>query len=173
MKLFKRSCRECQQDRHQAVGELMAAMRMAGWALSERFRCTSAALNIALSAYSLARMLGGCIGITTATVRHSSASILRRIGGGGFKSDGVERPKYYDPRYKCEMVVLRFDSSAPNPRYADRVGGLGAYLPFAKVICPDGDENIDQPVHASAWRGPICGMGAWPIVARATDSVRF
>lgn len=106
-----------------------------GWAISEEFRFSWAALQVALSAYSLARMLGGCIGITTATARHSSASILRRIGGSGLRARGVELPPYYDPSYKCEMVILRFDSSAPDPRYSAHVDELDSDLPFIPVVC--------------------------------------
>ncbi len=110
-------------------------VEVGGWALTDEFRRTPEAIKIALSAYSLARSLGGCIGITTATVRHSSASILRRIGGQCLQSGGVEIPSYYDPRYRCQMLILRFDSSAPNPRYAPWVGELEAILPFVPVIC--------------------------------------
>lgn len=112
-----------------------AFVEVGGWALTDEFRCTSEAVKIALSAYSLARMLGGCIGITTATIRHSSASILRRIGGSALQADGIELPSYYDPRYKCDMMALRFDSATPNPRYQAWVEGLEALLPFAAVVC--------------------------------------
>jgi hypothetical protein len=33
-------------------------------------------------------------------------------------ANGWELPANHDPRYKCEMHVLRFDSGLPNPRYA-------------------------------------------------------
>jgi hypothetical protein len=113
-----------------------AFVEVGGWALTDEFRSSPEAIKIALSAYSLARTLGGCIGITTATVRHSSASILRRIGGQMLQSGGVEIPTYFDPRYKCQMVILRFDSSAPNPRYSMWVDELEACLPFTQVLSP-------------------------------------
>ena len=52
-----------------------------GWAVSHGQRCTTEALRIALATYTLANMLGGCIGVSTATVRNCSASILKRLGG--------------------------------------------------------------------------------------------
>ena len=110
-------------------------VEVGGWALTDEFRSSTEAIKIALSAYSLARMLGGCIGITTATVRHSSASILRRIGGQRLQSGGVEIPSYYDPRYKCEMLILRFDSAAPHPRFGTWVDELATILPFTSVVC--------------------------------------
>jgi len=109
-------------------------VEVGGWALTDEFRRSTEAIKIALSAYSLARHLGGCIGVTTATVRHSSASILRRIGGEGLKYGAIEIPSYYDPRYKCQMVILRFDSSAPNPRYSSWVDELEGVLPFSPVV---------------------------------------
>ena len=72
---------------------------------------------MALAMYSLSQELGGAIGISTATRRHCSASILRRVGGRPFACAGLELPAYYDPQFNCEMELLRFYSWAPNPRY--------------------------------------------------------
>lgn len=125
-----------------------AFVEVGGWALTEEFRGTKEALKIALSAYSLARMLGGCIGITTATVRHSSAAILRRIGGRHLEAQGIELPSYYDPRYNCEMVLLRFNSSAPNPHYITFIEELGMRLPFSSVISAGEDTRDSKWRHA-------------------------
>lgn len=114
-----------------------------GWALSESLRYTTEALRIALGTYSLAQLLGGCIGITTATVRNASSSILRRIGGHSLKLHDVELPLYYDPQYKCQMEILRFDSSRPNPRYQYWVDEIRSYLKSVPVICPE---------HHSSWQ---------------------
>ena len=88
-----------------------------GWAVAKESRCTSEGLVLALAAYSLGRMLGGALGITTATVRHSSSTILRRLGGAHLEADGMTLPPYYDPKYKCEMELLRFDSRRPDAKY--------------------------------------------------------
>jgi hypothetical protein len=92
------------------------------------------ALRIALGAYSLSRSLGGCVGITAATRRHHSSSILRRIGGRPLTADGVELPPYYDPQYACGMEMLRFDSSFPNPRYEGWIEEIRAHLHTATVV---------------------------------------
>jgi len=89
-----------------------------GWAVAEESRCTSEGLLLALAGYSLGRIGGGCLGITTATVRHCSSSILRRLGGSPLEVAGSIVPPYYDPRYRCQMEILRFDSRRPNAKYA-------------------------------------------------------
>lgn len=109
-------------------------VEVGGWALTPELRCTSEALRIALGTFSMARLLGGCIGVTTATKRHCSASILRRIGGQSLAAQGVEIPHYFDPRFDCEMEILRFDSSRPNPRFERWIRELQGYLAEVPVI---------------------------------------
>jgi hypothetical protein len=96
----------------------LPCVEIGGWALAEGIRRTSEALRMALAMYSLSQAFGGSVGISTATRRHCSASILRRIGGRSLEDAGVELPAYADPQFKCEMELLRFYSWAPNPRYA-------------------------------------------------------
>jgi hypothetical protein len=112
----------------------VAYIEFGGWAVAEEFCCTTEALRIALGAYSLSRSLGGCVGISAATRRHHSSSILRRIGGRPLTADGVELPPYYDPQYACEMEMLRFDSSFPNPRYEVWIEEIRAHLYTAPVV---------------------------------------
>jgi hypothetical protein len=109
-------------------------VEVGGWALAPELRCSPEALRIALGTYSLARLLGGCIGVTTATQRHCSASILRRIGGQRLMAQGVEIPPYFDPRFDCEMEILRFDSAQPNPRFERWIEELKCYLSTVPVI---------------------------------------
>jgi hypothetical protein len=90
-----------------------AFSEVGGWAMVPEKRCTVAALRIAMATYSLAQILGGCVGISTATERHRSSSILRRIGGRPLEYGGTALPSYYDPQYRCRMEVLRFDSCSP------------------------------------------------------------
>ncbi|HUQ90044.1 MAG TPA: hypothetical protein VM120_00100 [Bryobacteraceae bacterium] len=129
--------------RHAVQGEITRAQRaglsyveVGGWALSEELRHSTEAIRIALASYALAEILGGCIGITTATFRHHSASILRRIGGSSLQDGDHDLPAYYDPNYKCEMEVLRFDSRMPNPRYAGLIQDIRESLATAAVYCP-------------------------------------
>jgi hypothetical protein len=115
---------EIELARHRGI----AFVEVGGWALVPEWRRSMEALRIALATYSLARTLGGCIGIATATHRHGSSSILRRMGGRPLKAGGIDLPSYYDPRYGCDIEALRFDSSDPNPRFERWIAELSDYL---------------------------------------------
>ena len=106
-----------------------------GWAIAEERRGTMDPLRMVLATCGLFRLLGGCIGVATATVRHGSSTILRRIGLRPFALDGVELPPYYDPRYGCEMEALRFDSDFPSPKYASAIDELMSWMKLLPVIC--------------------------------------
>lgn len=105
-----------------------------GWAISEALRCSTEAVRMLISFYALMQLLGGVIGVSTATTRHSSSSIIRRIGGRSLVGMGVELPSYYDPEYRCEMEVIRFDSMSPNPRYTSVIDECRQYLRNVTVI---------------------------------------
>jgi hypothetical protein len=109
-----------------------------GWALTDELRHGTEALRIALATYALGQRLGGCIGFTTATVRHCSAMILRRLGGCLLRDGELEIPRYFDERYGCEMEVLRFDSSAPSEKYSGWVVEAASHLAMAPVVTSKG-----------------------------------
>jgi hypothetical protein len=114
----------------------LTCVEVGGWAVRDEIRGTPEALRIALSTYSLARSLGACIAITTATVRHHASTILRRIGGRRLGSSaGEELPTYYDPRYGCDMEIVWFDSRSPDPRYEKRIEEFRASLVDSPVLC--------------------------------------
>jgi len=121
----------------------VAYVEVGGWAIAEQRRCTVDAVRIVLAAFGLAQAMGGCIGITTATVRHSSSSILRRLGGTPLAHEGIRLPPYYDPQFKCDMEMLRFDSARPNPRYQGFVEQMRVSLMNASVVC-SGSRNGDR-----------------------------
>jgi hypothetical protein len=72
--------------------------------------------------------------MTTATFRHCSSVILQRLGGSRFEVDGITLPPYYDPRYKCMMEILRFDSREPNPKYDSLIDRLRDKLAETLVV---------------------------------------
>lgn len=113
-----------------------------GWAVSKECRCTSEGLVLALAAYSLGRLCGGVLGITTATVRHSSSTILRRLGGSSLEYRGEAVPSYFDSKYDCEMELLRFDSRRPSRKYESLVTMLQERLSGVRVIA-----SLDEPVY--------------------------
>jgi hypothetical protein len=112
----------------------VAYVEVGGWAIEPHRRSTTEALHLALATYSLARALGGCIGLTTATTRHHSSSILRRLGGSSLESMGEALPPYYDPHFQCDMEVLCFDSERPAPKYLELVDRLRSEILEAPVI---------------------------------------
>ena len=95
-----------------------------GWAVAETHRRTLEPVGILLATYGLLELLGGCIGVATATFRHASSAILRKIGLSSLAAGGTELTPYFDPAYGCQMEVLRFDSRFPNSKYAGWVTEL-------------------------------------------------
>jgi hypothetical protein len=109
-------------------------VEVGGWAIAKEIRNTVEALRMVLASYAFFRALGGAVGIATATVRHSSASILRRIGGRPLQHAGQEVPSYIDLQYNCRMEMLRFYSWAPNPRYDSWIREIGVQIEATLVI---------------------------------------
>ena len=149
---------EVAKARHRGV----AFVEVGGWALDPSMRCTAEAVRIALATYSLARVLGGCIGIAGATKRHCSAAILRRIGGRPLRINEFELPSYYDPRFECEMELLRFDSAEPNPRFEACIDELRQYLTTTLVFQSEAQPE-DSPVRHAARAGtrPASEQQTW------------
>jgi hypothetical protein len=136
----------------------MAFAEAGGWAIVPEKRCTTEALRIAMATYSLARILGGCVGISTATERHHSSSILRRIGGRSLACAGTELPPYYDPQYRCRMEVLRFDSNSPDTSCRRWVEQLSERLAGVSVVA------AGEP--AESYYAPQPMPVAWPALPR-------
>jgi hypothetical protein len=164
------SCPLAQQEpwshrvRSAIEGELARARRLGmrfaevgGWAVAQQHRCKSEALLLALATYSLGRLSGGALGLTTATVRHGSSTMLRRLGGSHLLSSDGPVPSYYDPRYNCEMELLRFDSRRPAARFAALIDSLKGRLADVQVIAghplpamPEYGEALDASSLAAA-----------------------
>jgi hypothetical protein len=136
-------------------GEIARARReriryaeVGGWAVACGSGCFSAGLLLVLGTFGLSQLAGGALVVATATVRHSSAKILRRLGGSHLEGDGFVVPPYYDPRYDCEMELLRFDTRRPGAKYAGLVGLLRGKLANVEVIA--GDRSVSAaPAFAS------------------------
>jgi len=123
-----------EQEMTQAREQGLRFGEVGGWAVSKDHRWTLEPLRIILATYGLLQLLGGCVGVATATFRHSSASILRRIGLRPLCSEGSALPPYYDPNYDCEMELLRFDSRFPETKYRSAVSEFQKELKSAAVI---------------------------------------
>ena len=126
--------RAVEQERAKARAKGVDFAEVGGWAVAESRRWTTDPLRMILGVWGLSKILGGCVGVATATVRHGSAVILRRIGLSSLFASGVEVPSYYDPHYGCEMEALRFDSDLPNPKYRKWIEELRSDLEKAPVV---------------------------------------
>ena len=111
-------------------------LEVGGWAISHALRCTREAVRMVATVYGLSQMFGGALGLSTATVRHGSASILRRLGGKPLIGGGKQLPPYHDPQYRCHMEILRFDSAHPSPGFAGWIDRCLSELRSVQVIHP-------------------------------------
>ncbi len=109
-------------------------VEVGGWALDESVRGSSDAVRSVLFTFAWSQVIGGCLGLSMATHRNGSASILRRIGGHPLTWNGQALPPYYDPQYKCEMEVIRFDSRVPSARYQHAIDEIRSHIPAMQVI---------------------------------------
>lgn len=127
--------RAVQLEMERAARKQMSFGEVGGWAVAQERRGTVDPLRMVLVTCGLFRLLGGCVGLATATVRHGSASILRRIGLTPLTVNGLSLPPYYDPHYQCQMEALRFDSDFPNLKYAKAIEELSDMMELMPVVC--------------------------------------
>lgn len=120
-------------DLHLARRSGLGYAEIGGWALAHAWRGTKAALDILAASYALGEMLGGCLGLATASFRHGSASILKKIGAMPFAFEDEELPPYHDARYGCQMELLRF-TRTPVQRYALLIDPIRKALEQTPII---------------------------------------
>jgi hypothetical protein len=109
---------------------------LGGWAINADYRCTKAALQTLVASYAWGQMVGDCLSSCTATIRHRSAMILRRLGGQSLAVNGEIIPSYNDPHYGCQMEILRFDSREIDSRFIKLVEETRQQLEASTVIRP-------------------------------------
>jgi hypothetical protein len=124
-----------QREIDDAAARHLPYAEVGGWALDDSFRRTTAGIRLAVGAFSLSLLLGGALGLSTATQRNHSADMLRRIAGRSLEVDGIEVPPYYEPMYGCVMEILRFDCALPNPRYVPWIQELEDELSAVPIYC--------------------------------------
>jgi hypothetical protein len=143
----------------------IAYVEVGGWAVSPKLGNSFEALRIALGSYSLARILGGCLGIGTVTQRNMSSSILRRLGGRSLIVNGVELPAYYDSGYGCQMEILQFESAQPNPRYEVWIRDLQEHFLTVEVISRTSSlTNLASALQNADDRVPSTWQGAYALI---------
>jgi hypothetical protein len=131
-----------------------------GWAMDESVRGSSDALRSALFSYAWSELIGGCLGISMATHRNGSASILRRIGGRPLEWAGQSLPPYYDEQYKCDMEVIRFDSRAPSAKYQHAIDKIKSQIPAMPVICADKPSSTWH-TFVNRWQNSTVALVPW------------
>jgi hypothetical protein len=139
-----------EQDLRLAALAEFSYVEVGGWAIAEKIRCSAECLRSVLSIYAWSRLTGGALGVSGATERNGSASILRRLGGHPMNLNGIEIPPYFDPRYNCRMHLLRYDSRKPASRYEAAIEEIQCAMAGMAVIQPD------RP----AWQPAFTGTGA-------------
>jgi hypothetical protein len=95
----------------------MTPIEPGAWVVDESLRGTREAVSIAMSAFAWAQILGGCVGFLTATVKHGSSTMLRRLGGRSLQAGGQTIPAYFEPAWGCNVELLRFDTNSLAPRF--------------------------------------------------------
>jgi hypothetical protein len=133
-----------ESDLTYAREHLLTFIEIGGWAIATNFRHTRAALEILLASFAWARMIGGAIGCCTATVRNSSASMLRRIGGRSLGYNSEVIPPYNDASYGCTMEALRFHFQEYDARYQKMVDSIYARLVEQSTITPSLEDTTGQ-----------------------------
>jgi hypothetical protein len=110
-------------------------VEVGGWAMAEQVRGSGECVRSVLATYAWSRLIGGALGISTATERNGSACILGRLGGQPLEWGPETIPAYFDAQYGCNMHILRFDSRRPNPKYEQAIQQLQKCLTEVPVIC--------------------------------------
>jgi hypothetical protein len=109
---------------------------LGGWCVADVSRHSRHALRSVLYMFALGEILGGTIGLSTATTRHCSSSILQRLGARRAELDGEVLPSYFDRRFDCDMELLQFDSLRPSPKYARQVSEYRSMIRSdMRVLC--------------------------------------
>lgn len=99
-----------------------------GWAVDQEFRHRRAMTLLPFAAWSLYQILGNAIVLASATNRHHSSAILKRIGGFALMHGDEQLPRFMDEFHGCEMELLGFDSRRPHPKYEKIVAELKRFL---------------------------------------------
>src|ERR1700722_6715993 len=111
-----------------ALGSKSMIVEPGGWVIDEMLRGSPEAVAIALSVFAWSQLVGKSLAYVTATVKHGSSCMLRRLGGRSLNHDGVDIPRYYDPEYNCEMELLHIDQNSLNPRFESAMKPLRELL---------------------------------------------
>lgn len=105
-----------------------------GWSVQTDFRRNRELLTMPLSAFTVYEHFGSAFVIAHATHRHSSARILKEIGGFSLGQDGSAFSPYLDDYYGCLMEFVCFDSRKPAERMAAAARSIRIPLPHVNGV---------------------------------------
>ncbi len=105
-----RYLRAADAHRRKALEDNVSFGEVSALALSKQFRRSSAGITLAVACWSLYRLLGNATPIGTSTLRHGWAERLQGLGGFPLKCGNDPLPPFYDDYFRCEMLLLGFDS---------------------------------------------------------------
>jgi hypothetical protein len=122
-----------------AISELMARAwkqgmlfgEVGGWAVKPDFRRSRDLMAMPLVAFAVYEQFGSALVIAHATHRHSSARILKDIGGFPLAHNGSTFSAYHDSYYGSLMEFVCFDSRNPAERLVPIVRSLKVVIPGA------------------------------------------
>lgn len=135
---------ELSQTQRLRIGEV------GGWAVDEELRNHRVSTLLPFAAWSLYQLIGDSIVFASATTRHHSSAILKRVGGFELTHGGEQLPPFMDHFHGCEMELLTFDSRRPHPKYEKIVAELKSLL-LTKVhttAAPLGNRQIEEEAYA-------------------------
>jgi hypothetical protein len=126
----------CAVEKEMEMGRIsgVTLVEPGGWVLQKDLRGGPDAVGIALSAFAWSQLMGGSLAFVTASVKHGSASILKRLGGSLLTFAGTEIPRYFDSRYGCEMELLKIHTRGLNPRFESVMAPLRDALMVTPVL---------------------------------------
>jgi hypothetical protein len=115
----------------QAWRQGMLFGEVGGWAVQPDFRRSRDLIAMPLVAFAVYEQFGSALVIAHATHRHSSARILKEIGGFSLTHEGSAFSPYHDSYYGSLMEFVCFDSRRPAERLAPIVHSLKITIPGA------------------------------------------
>ncbi len=105
-----------------------------GWVVDTKWRGGMDGVSIALSLFAWSQLIGGCLAYVTATAKHGSSSILKRLGGSSLSFAGTPIPRYFDPQYGCEMEIIKLNTKTLNARFEPLMDSLRNVLASSMIV---------------------------------------
>jgi hypothetical protein len=134
----------------------LAVIEPGGWVIDEDLRGSCEAVSIAIGALAWAQILDDCIGFLTATAKHGSATILRRLGARHLQAHGQTIPEYFEPAWGCKAELLRFDTNSLNPRFEAALVSARCQLSTSLVFSAESVPRRNKRVSPNPTIPPVC-----------------